>query len=275
MSFQSRAAVFASSLAIFGCSSSDLDDLCGRAAALQADERVPVQERPAALLGGWQPSSRGGLAIKEAMHKDGELRSVASFRKIVEARTSKAWSCAAVEAVLSAPVIADAAAICAVSAEVAAASGEGGLVAALKERWSPGSAWGRAVAEGIGGRPVAELPAALAKSFFEETGLPWQCETIEAAIAASSRAEVKRWCELAAMVEASPTADKPVHLRRAKMHQLVGSDLGGDLGAIRGRFAAAGAPPCASLERVLGLAAEASFLEDVPKDTPEATRTVE
>jgi hypothetical protein len=276
MSLRSTVAWFAASSALFGCSPSDLDDLCREAEALRVDAKVPIAARPAALLSAWEPSSRGGLAIKEGMYKDGEVRSVASFRKIVEARTSKAWSCEAVEEVLSAPVIADAEAICAVSAAVVGARGDGaGLVEALKERWSPASAWGRAVAEGIGGRAIAELPAALAKSFQEETGLPWRCEAIEGAVAASLKAEVSRWCELATMVEASPTANKPVHLRRAKMHQLVGRDLGGDLAALRGRFAAAGAPPCASLERVLGLAPEGLFLEDVPKDTPEATPTVE
>ena len=246
--------VSSSLIALGACGSSDLDDLCRRAEGLEAASEVPIGERPARLFGGWEPSSRGGRSIQEAMTLDGEIRSAASFRKIVESRTSKAWACPAVERVLTAPVTADAASLCEASAALDGATvAPANVGAALARRWTPGSAWGRAVSEGLGAKAVDELPALLAKSYRDETGLEWSCPAIEATIAASRRAEVVRWCELATTVAAGPTGARPVHVRRAKMSQLAGGEIGGDLAGLRARFAAAGEPPCPALEQVLGL----------------------
>ena len=247
--------IVASSLVALGaCGSSDLDELCRRAEALEAASEVPIAERPARLFEGWEPSSRGGRSILEAMTKDGEIRSAASFRKIVESRTSKAWACPAVDRVLTAPATADAGSLCEASAALDGATvAPGSVGAALARRWTPASAWGRAVSEGIGAKPVEELAALLAERDRDETGLSWSCPALEATIAASRRAEVVRWWELATTVAAGPTGARPVHVRRAKMSQLAGGEIGGDLAGLRARFAAAGEPPCPALEQVLGL----------------------
>lgn len=259
-----RLVVPALALALAACGSSDLDDLCRRAEALEQDASVPVGDRPARLFEGWEPSSRGGRSIKEAMVKDGEVRSAASFRKIIESRTSKAWSCPQVEAVLTAPATVDATALCEAAAALDGAKvPPNALGGALAKRFTPASAWGRAVAEGIGAKPIDELPALLARSYQDETLLAWECPALASAVAASRRAEVANLCELATAVEAGPMGSKPVHLRRAKMAQLAGGEVGGDLESLRARFAAVGEPPCPPLERVLGLVPEGPLAPEV------------
>ncbi|HRI06254.1 MAG TPA: hypothetical protein PKW35_00485 [Nannocystaceae bacterium] len=252
-----RLVVPALALALAACGSSDLDDLCRRAEALEQDASVPVGDRPVLLFAGWEPGSRGGRSIKEAMSKEGEIRSAASFRKIIESRTSKAWSCPQVEAVLTAPATVDAASLCEAAAGLDGTKvPPNALGAALARRWTPVSAWGRAVAEGLGAKPVDEVPALLARSYQDETGLVWECEALAAAVTASRRAEVVTLCDLARSVETGPMGSKPVHLRRAKMAQLAGGEIGGDLESLRARFTAVGEPPCPPLERVLGLVPE-------------------
>ena len=89
--------VVVGALAIAGCSSSDLDDLCKRANALSERRDEPATKRVLELFEGWAPESKQGKEIRQQMIRDGEIASYGVFRKLISSKASTAWQCPALE----------------------------------------------------------------------------------------------------------------------------------------------------------------------------------
>lgn len=250
------------SLAIAGCSSSDLDDLCKRAGALGERRDQPASDRVKDLFEGWKPESRQGIAIKSSMIRDGEIASYGVFKKLVDSKASTAWSCPAIEKLMVEPVVDDATQLCTVAGQIVASEVDTKTLSKkISDAWTPTSTWGTIVHEALRQVPADELNERITKSYSDETGRTWSCPALEALVKGARRRDLEAWCELATGVEKGPTGEKPIHLRRAKMQQLTGESLSFSLAELRAQQADVGADRCPPLERLLGLVDEARTID--------------
>ncbi|MEZ4451688.1 MAG: hypothetical protein R3B09_19635 [Nannocystaceae bacterium] len=251
---QRRWMVFGVALGLCGCSSSDLDDLCKSATTLVDKRETPVIERVDALFKEWKPESRNGQAIKAGMIREGEIASYGVFRKLIAAKASTQWTCPAIERLMVEPVADDAQSLCVAAGGIVASEVESrALGARLAQAWTPTSYWGHLVHEALRSMAIEDIAGRIRDGYRGETGKAWECPALDDLIRGALRRDVESWCEMATMVDAGPTGQKPIHTRRAKMSQLTGESLGFDLEGLRRHQEEVGAERCPALERVLGL----------------------
>lgn len=256
--------VVVGALAIAGCSSSDLDDLCKQANALSERRDEPATKRVLELFEGWKPESKQGKEIRQQMIRDGEIASYGVFRKLISSKASTAWQCPALERLMVEPVVADADQLCIAAGKIPASDVDSkSLAVHLTKNWTPTSTWGTLVHEGLRSASIEEVSERISKSLADETGKEWSCPGLGEAVKAAKRNDLKGWCDLAEMVAKSPTGTRPTHLRRAKMQQLTGKPLGFSLEQLHTTQDDVGAPRCPALEQVLGLSEEGRAIEAV------------